>query len=358
LKKNFYYMTHPLPNFLALALAGGESAAAQLAETPTTDIECEETAMAESPECRLQVLARSFHGMRLDKAVVCLVPEFSRNHLQTLIEQGHVQLNGTVATSTSRKVLAGQQLSVELVPTPESRAFKPQAMQLDCVFEDAHVMVVNKPAGLVVHPAAGHWSGTLLNGVLAHHPVAATLPRAGIVHRLDKDTSGLMVLGKTLEAVTALVRAIALRDVQREYVALVHGRLVGGAFRVDQPIGRDPQSRIRMAIVARGKSAQTDVTPLATAELDCGVVSAVQCKLHTGRTHQIRVHLAYQGHPLVADTTYGGRSALGLVRQALHAQTLGFHHPISGQWLCFNSDLPFDLASAWKSVAHGSDTVV
>jgi 23S rRNA pseudouridine1911/1915/1917 synthase len=323
---------------------------------PSPDLDFEDTEMAALPERRVQVLERSFHGMRLDRAVVCVVPEFSRNHLQTLIEQGHVQLNGTVACSASRKVLAGQQLSVDLVPTPESRAFKAQAMQLDCVFEDAHVMVVNKPAGWVVHPAAGHWSGTLLNGVLAHHPGAATLPRAGIVHRLDKDTSGLMVLGKTLEAVTALVRAIAAREVHREYVALVHGRLVGEQFRVDQPVGRDPQSRIRMAIVARGKSAQTDVTPLATAELECGVVSAVKCKLHTGRTHQIRVHMAYCGHPLVADATYGGRPALGLVRQALHAQTLGFHHPLSGQWLCFNSVLAIDLAQAWKSVVHGSDT--
>jgi 23S rRNA pseudouridine1911/1915/1917 synthase len=323
---------------------------------PEDEEAADEALLADAPERRSVVLARSFHGVRLDKAVVAMAGEFSRNHLQTLIEQGHVQLDGQVVTGPARKVHAGQHLAVDMVPTPESRAFRAEAMPLSLVFEDEHLMVIDKPAGLVVHPAAGHWSGTLLNGVLAHHPAAATLPRAGIVHRLDKDTSGLMVVGKTLQAVTALVRAIGLREVHREYVALVNGRLTGSPFRVDVAIGRDPQSRVRMAVLSQGKPAQTDVTPLAVATLEGGSVSAVRCKLHTGRTHQIRVHLAYKGHPLVSDPLYGGRPALGLLRQALHAERLGLDHPASGERLWFQADPPADLGEAWRRVLEDRDT--
>jgi 23S rRNA pseudouridine1911/1915/1917 synthase len=314
---------------------------------------CEEETQADSHEVRVCVLSAHLHGVRLDKALVELAPEFSRNHLQSLIDQGCVQLNGVAANSAARKVQAGQRLTLELVPTAQSQAFRAEPMALNVVFEDESVMVINKPAGCVVHPAAGHWSGTLLNGLLAHHALAATLPRAGIVHRLDKDTSGLMMVGKNLASVTALVRAIANREVLREYVALVHGQLRGSVFQVDEPIGRDPKVRVRMAVVSQGKPAQTDVTPLAAAQLDEGAVSAVHCKLHTGRTHQIRVHLAYSGHPLVADTLYGGRPSLGLIRQALHAKRLGFSHPVTGEWLSFESELPADLASAWQLVVQG-----
>jgi 23S rRNA pseudouridine1911/1915/1917 synthase len=309
----------------------------------------------DAPERRTAVVSREFHGLRLDKALVAMADEFSRNHLQSLIEQGHVSVDGVVANSASRKVHAGQQIAVDLVPTPESRAFRAEAIPLDIVFEDEHLMVINKPAGLVVHPAAGNWSGTLLNGVLAHHAAAATLPRAGIVHRLDKDTSGLMVVGKTLPAVTSLVRAIAAREVHREYIALVHGHLAQESFRVDAPLARDPQSRVRMAVVASGKPAQTDVTRLAVAETADGPVSVVRCKLHTGRTHQIRVHLASRGCPLVGDQMYGGHPALGMGRQALHAARLGLAHPQTGGMLWFNADPPADLASAWQQVdaRHG-----
>ncbi len=304
----------------------------------------------DAPERRTAVVSRELHGARLDKALVTMADEFSRNHLQSLIEQGHVWVDGVAASSASRKVLAGQQIEVDLVPTPESRAFRAEALPLNLVYEDEHLMVIDKTAGMVVHPAAGNWSGTVLNAVLAHHAAAATLPRAGIVHRLDKDTSGLMVVGKTLPAVTALMRAIAAREVHREYLALVHGHLQQESFRIDVPLARDPQSRVRMAVVASGKPAQTDVTRLAVAETADGPVTAVRCKLHTGRTHQIRVHLASRGYPLLADQTYGGHPALGMQRQALHATRLGLVHPHSGDMLWLDAEAPADMALAWQQV--------
>lgn len=284
------------------------------------------------------------HGLRLDKLLVDIAGEFSRSHLQRLIDDGCVQVDGRVVTVASRKVQAGQQVVVELRPTAESQAFRPEPVPLDIRHEDEHLIVLHKPAGLVVHPAAGNWSGTLLNGLLAHHPGAAALPRAGIVHRLDKDTSGLMVVGKTLEAVTALVRAIAAREVRREYLALVHGEIRDPAAlaSIDAPIGRDPQSRVRMAVVAGGKPARTDVTVQAVRD----GVTAVACRLHTGRTHQIRVHLSVLGHPLVADVLYGGKPAWGLARQALHAIRLDLRHPVTDQPLSFEWGVPPDLSDA------------
>jgi 23S rRNA pseudouridine1911/1915/1917 synthase len=307
----------------------------------------------DAPERRTTLVPAQLHGTRLDKVLVTMAEEFSRNHLQSLIDDGHVQIDGVTAKSASRKVTAGQRIDIELVPTAESRAFKAEPIALPIVFEDDHLLVIDKPAGLVVHPAAGNWSGTLLNGLLAHHAAAATLPRAGIVHRLDKDTSGLMVVGKSLQAVTALMRAIAAREVQREYLALAHGQLADSFLRIDRPLARDPQSRVRMAVVPSGKPAQTDVTRLAVAQTPDGLVTAVRCKLHTGRTHQIRVHLASRGHPLLADATYGGRQALGLLRQALHAERLAFVHPHSGDSVTFEATLPADLARAWQQVVPG-----
>jgi 23S rRNA pseudouridine1911/1915/1917 synthase len=303
-------------------------------------------AVDEDAERRSTVIDAALHGQRLDKAVVALAGEFSRSHLQTLIEQGHVQLDGRAATVASRKVQAGQRLEVLLVPTAESQAFRPEAMALAIVHEDPHLLVLDKPAGLVVHPAAGHWSGTLMNGLLAHHRGAAALPRAGIVHRLDKDTSGLMVVAKTLSAMTALVRAIAAREVHREYLAIVHGDVADALASIDAPIGRDPKTRVRMAVVASGKAARTDVQLVARAP----GFSALRCTLHTGRTHQIRVHLASRGHPLVGDELYGGRPALGVARQALHATRLAFTHPVTGQALRFDAEAPADLAAAWAEV--------
>ena len=279
--------------------------------------------------------------------MVALAPEFSRSHHQGLIEQGLVSLDSVRSLQSSRRLKVGQSLQVELRPTAESLAFRPEAMALDIVHEDEALIVLDKPVGLVVHPAPGHWSGTLLNGLLAHHPAAVHLPRAGIVHRLDKDTSGLMMVGKTLQAVTALSRAIAAREVQRLYMAIVHGVLVPGVQTVDAPIGRDPASRLRMAVHHAGRPARTDVEAVASRD----GMTAVQCRLHTGRTHQIRVHLSHIGHPLLADRLYGGAPGLQLERQALHAWKLALAHPVHGGRVEFVRSPPADVAQAWSALA-------
>jgi 23S rRNA pseudouridine1911/1915/1917 synthase len=207
--------------------------------------------------------------------------------------------------------------------------------------------VINKPAGLVVHPAPGNWSGTLLNGLLAHDPQASFLPRAGIVHRLDKDTSGLMVVARQRQIMDQLVGMIAARTVSREYIALAHHAWVGANTRqVEAAIGRDPRNRLRMAVVDleknSGKQASTVISLLDNAQRHC----LVKCRLHTGRTHQIRVHMAFLGHPLVSDETYGGAVAGGLQRQALHACRLAFVHPATGAPMEFKVLPPPDIQKA------------
>ncbi|QNK76080.1 RluA family pseudouridine synthase [Variovorax sp. PAMC28562] len=307
--------------------------------------------IAEASELRGFTIGVDEHGQRLDRALATLVPEFSRSYLQQMIDGGLVTLQGRTVTKTSTTVRAGQAGQIELRPTPQSQAFRPEAMAIDVVFEDEHLRVINKPAGLVVHPAPGNWSGTLLNGLLALDPKAVLLPRAGIVHRLDKDTSGLMMVARTRATMDALVELIAAREVKRQYLAMGHKPWEGGAARqVDAPIGRDPRNRLRMAIVDLerhpGKAARTLVERLDSNAHGC----SVRCTLETGRTHQIRVHMASLGHPLVGDTLYGGAAAAGLSRQALHAFRLAFVHPMTQAPMSFNAPVPADLAAgllAW-----------
>lgn len=301
------------------------------------------------PELELRSLDFSVvhHGMRLDRALVDLVPEFSRSYLQQLIEVGSVRLNGLVIQKASQKVKAFDLGSIELRPTPQSQAFKAEAMVLDIVYQDDDLLVINKPAGMVVHPAPGNWTGTLMNGLLGFDVQAFNLPRAGIVHRLDKDTSGLMVVARTRASMDALVRAIAAREVKRQYLALAHGAWLGQLGRVvDAAVGRDPKNRLRMTVVdltvQGGKSARTDIELVANTGQGC----LVKCTLHTGRTHQIRVHMASIAHPLVADLVYGGAEAAGMQRQALHAYRLAFLHPMTAQPLQFQSKLPPDFEQA------------
>ena len=294
------------------------------------------------------------HGERLDRVLAVMVPEFSRSYLQQLVASGAVSVNHVPATKPASRLRVADQCRVALRPTPQSRAFVAEPMRLDLVYEDAHLLVINKPAGLVVHPAPGNWSGTLLNGLLAHHPCFTDLPRAGIVHRLDKDTSGLMLVARTRQSMEALVRMIAAREVQRRYLALAH-RVWSQAspLLVDAAIGRDPSNRLRMAVVDlsrhAGRSAQTSFDLMGNGVAGC----LLRCTLHTGRTHQIRVHLASIGHPLLADATYGGAPAVGMLRQALHARSLALRHPVDGRALEFQAPIPPDLLAALEAWGLG-----
>ena len=324
------------------------SAAGQSESGSTEGFEDPEVPDSELRELRVPVEA---HGARLDLTMVRLVPEFSRNYLQQLISAGAVVLNGVPATKPSARVKALDVLGIELKPTAQSQAFKPEAMELEIVFEDEFLLVVNKRAGLVVHPAPGNWTGTLLNGLLARDPAAAMLPRAGIVHRLDKDTSGLMVVARQRLVMDRLVEMIAARSVSRHYIALAHGLWrAKGSLHVDFPVGRDPKNRLRMAVVDMhrnpGKTAATDITLLDGSSHYC----LVECKLQTGRTHQIRVHMAALGLPLVSDNVYGGGKAAGLNRQALHARRLAFKHPVTAEAMEFVSSPPADITAAIASM--------
>jgi 23S rRNA pseudouridine1911/1915/1917 synthase len=298
-------------------------------------------------ETRELSIPSEMHGERLDRALALLLPEFSRSFSQQLLSEGCVSCvmpTSRVMSKASAKVRMGERYQLILKPTPQSQAFKPENIPLHVIYEDAELRVLFKPAGLVVHPAPGNWSGTLLNGLLALDPQAVMLPRAGIVHRLDKDTSGLMVVARTRRAMDALVAMIAERHVHREYLAVAYRKWSGVLVRdVVAAIGRDYRNRLRMAVVdlerLPGKEAHTTFECLSSQEEAC----LVKCILHTGRTHQIRVHMAHFGHPLVGDSLYAGPMTLGIGRQALHAFRLSFDHPITGEPLQFEAPLPEDI---------------
>jgi 23S rRNA pseudouridine1911/1915/1917 synthase len=315
-----------------------------LPETDIDDGDEYEAAAAGSSPLTLK-LTSEFCGVRLDKALSQLLPEFSRSRLQQWIDSGHVSVDGKPARGKNT-MLGDETIIVEPQEAPEEQAFKPEDIPLAIVHEDKSILVIDKPAGLVVHPAAGNWTGTLLNGLLHHAPALVNVPRAGIVHRLDKETSGLMVVAKSLQAQTDLVRQLQARTVKREYLALVLGQTqVSG--RIEAAIGRHPRDRIKMAVSQHesAKPAVTHYNRLATGSLDGRPVSLVKCRLETGRTHQIRVHMQSIGFSLVGDPLYGKpHLASAFPRQALHAFRLGLVHPASGKDLEWTAGLPADFA--------------
>ena len=278
--------------------------------------------------------------MRLDQALAKLLPEHSRSRLAQWVRDERVRIDGRAAIPRA-KVWGGEALEVHPAQDPRELAAMPQDIALDVVFEDETLIVIDKPAGLVVHPGSGNWSGTLLNALLRHEPRLAGVPRAGIVHRLDKETSGLLVVARTLVAQTDLVRQLQARTVKREYAALAHGTIARDGT-VEAPIGRHPVNRTRMAVVARGKPAVTQYRVLER----YADSTYVECRLETGRTHQIRVHLASIGHPLVGDPVYGKRNVkpeLAFHRQALHARRLGLVHPASREAMSWEAPIPSDM---------------
>jgi 23S rRNA pseudouridine1911/1915/1917 synthase len=288
-------------------------------------------------------------GARLDQALAQLLPQHSRNRLKGWIEAGQVVVGATVVVSPRHKLHGGETVVVTEAPAAADDRVAAQAIPLAIVYEDAALLVIDKPAGLVVHPGSGNRDGTLQNALLHHAPALATLARAGIVHRLDKDTSGLLVVAKTDTAQVDLVRQLAARSVGREYLAVVFGDLAR-ATTIDAPIGRHPTQRTEMAVVTAGKPARTHVDVIER----FGGATLVQCRLETGRTHQIRVHLTALGHPLLGDPTYRGRrkptlplpaAAFSFPRQALHARRLGLIHPVTRAPMQWESPAPADLAA-------------
>jgi 23S rRNA pseudouridine1911/1915/1917 synthase len=288
-------------------------------------------------------------GTRLDQAAAELFSDYSRERLKTWINQGELTVDGERAKPKAK--LVGEETLTLCATLEDEQRFTPQDIPLTVVFEDEHLLIVNKPAGMVVHPAPGNPDGTLLNALLHHHPALAEIPRAGIVHRLDKDTSGLLMVAKTLPTQAALVEQLQARTVSRQYDAVVIGTPVAGAT-VDAPIGRHPKDRKRQAVTAGGKPAVTHYRVVERFRTH----THVRCKLETGRTHQIRVHMAHARYPLIGDQLYGGRPKLPpgaadtlkeilreFPRQALHARRLGFIHPHSGQQMMFRAPLPDDL---------------
>jgi len=308
----------------------------------------------------IATIPHALGGQRLDIALQKMFPEHSRSRLQAWIKDGLVLLDGATATAKT-KIWGGEAVKLAAPPNQQENAFKPENIPLDIVYEDDALLVINKPAGLVVHPAAGNWSGTLLNALLHHCPQLAEVPRAGIVHRLDKETSGLLVVAKTLEAQTSLVRQLQARTVKREYRAIVWGQLWKNG-KVDQPIGRHRHVRTRMAISRTGKPAVTHYEVLER----FGTNTYLRCNLETGRTHQIRVHMQFLKAPLLGDPVYGIGNIIPhklmtqplkevvnqFKRQALHAIKLGLIHPKTQQSMEWQIELAEDMKALLEAMRH------
>jgi len=278
-------------------------------------------------------------GLRLDQALVRLFPQYSRNRLQAWLKSGHITIDGRRLSAKS-SVTGGEQIALRPPRLPDAAVPQAQRMPLKVVFEDADLVVIDKPAGLVVHPGAGQPDRTLLNALLAHAPALVHVPRAGIVHRLDKDTSGLLVVAKTVSAQAELVKQLAARSMRRVYLAVVQGDPPASGA-IDAPVGRDARMRTRMAVTHRGKPARTRYRVVER----YGQAALVECQLETGRTHQIRVHFQHIRHPLVGDETYrrGTRHGIAFGRQALHAAELTLVHPRTHQVVSWKSPLPRDM---------------
>ncbi|MFN1551673.1 23S rRNA pseudouridine(1911/1915/1917) synthase RluD [Vibrio natriegens] len=301
-------------------------------------------------------------GQRLDQAIAELFADFSRSRLKEWLLEGKVQVNGEVVTKPRTKVMGGEEITLQAELEDEER-WEAQDIPLDIVYEDDDIIVINKPRDIVVHPGAGTPDGTVLNALLHHYPDIAEVPRAGIVHRLDKDTTGLMVVAKTVPAQTRLVRALQKRNITREYEAIAIGRMTAGG-KVDQPIGRHSTKRTLMAVAPMGKPA---VTHYRVAE-HFREHTRIRLRLETGRTHQIRVHMSYLQHPLLGDTAYGGRARIptgasqeltdmirSFDRQALHAVMLRFEHPITGEELEFHAPVPDDMVAMTEALRKDTE---
>ena len=311
---------------------------------------------------QIQVVPDELAGLRLDQALARLFPAYSRSRLVAWLKDGRIVVDGARRRARD-KVLGGERIVLDAL-LEETGDWQAEAIPLNIVYEDADLIVIDKPAGLVVHPAAGNPSGTLLNALLHHDPALAKLPRAGIVHRLDKDTTGLLVVARSLPARTSLVNQLQARSLLREYQAVVTGVLVSGGT-VDAPIGRHPVQRKRMAVTPGGKPAVTHYRVVERFRAH----TWVRCRLETGRTHQIRVHMAHIQHPLVGDPVYGGRLRLppgcsealadvlrGFRRQALHAGRLGLVHPESGEAMEWTSPLPDDMRELLDTLREDAAT--
>lgn len=317
--------------------------------------------MSEQLELQAEVPI-DMYGLRLDQAVAQLFPDYSRSRLQGWIKEGALTVDGEVRKPRD-KLNGGEQIQVS-VQIEMMDNHVAQEIPIDIVYEDEHILVLNKPAGLVVHPAAGHADGTLLNALLHHSPEIAQVPRAGIVHRLDRDTTGLMVVAKTIPAQTDLVTQLQDRSMGREYEAVVHGVMTGGGC-VDEPMGRHSKHRQKMAVVGVGKEAVTHYRVLEKFRAH----THIRLKLETGRTHQIRVHMAHINYPLVGDPLYGGRFRLPkgcsesmreilkhFRRQALHAKRLELWHPETGQQMAWEIDLPEDMQRLLAVLKRDAET--